>query len=628
MGAAAVARVAVGLAALAPAAAWFATPAHPLVAIAWGSLAIAAALHGLGRAVGRAVGDPDAPVPLAIAWGLAAYLGLAGLAVALGVFDRHGQQALAAAGTAYGAWWWAARPRAWPRPRAGVMLAVAVLAIGAAALHTFGAASTWRGPFFDGDGFLLGPLERLATTGSLDDAVGLPRRLGPGGNVVLHGLAAALGDWRMAHAVDRGLGLALLFAFVLARPRSTARPYIAVVTILLASATPEYGIDLAPRWTVAAIAFALVETWRRAAPRAGLAAVVLAAGLATLAHGGLGAVAVAIAAAVADAPAAARRRTAAIAAAIAAAAVGSYLVAAIAAAHGEPGAAPPFASIHRGLAGRLVVWGLAAAAVHALAALVVRGRRDRALDRTVAALAAAALAAGVLVPGPGGAWTLVQPLGIALLFLVADIALDDPEHAAHGPAGWPGITPAAAIAVVLVALVLATTRFPVGVPPISWEDRLGRLLQDTRARATTPLVDGGPEARTYARALAAIPRGARVGLWVDRPDLVDYRLHRVIDLHTADADACVAIPAMQWHRRAPRACRATRALLPRLDLDYLVIAPSALPRDDGWTVQPLCAVWRPRVCDDPLHPLVRAGRPVDTGSDLAVIDLTGLPASR
>lgn len=626
MGAGSVRRAVAVVAALAPALAWYATPAHALLAVAVGSLAIAAALHGLGRVVGRLVDDPDAPIALTITWGLTAYLGIAGLAIAIGGFDLRVQRVVLVASTAYGAAWWASRAAraSWPvRPRLDAMTVVIGLAIAVAALHTLGAASTWTGAFFDGDGFLLGPLERLATTGTLGDGVALPRATGLGGNVIVTSLTAGFGDWRMVHGIDRGLGLALVFALAIGgSERTTARPFVAVIIIALVSATPEYPIDLAPRWTVVAIVFALLQTWRRAAatPRVGLAAVLLAAGLATVAHGGLGMVVVAVAAVIGAAERGpARIRIARTAYGLVALMLVGYVIAAVASARAEPTAPIAIASLHRGLIGRVLTWGLAGGFVYALASLVIRSRSDRALALTVAAIAAATLAAGLLSPTVTSGWTLVQPLGIALILIVVEIGLTDPERAA-------GLTPAAVTVAVLLALTLATTRFPTGIPPVSWEDRLGRMLESARAHATQPLADDSREAAMYRAAQDAIPPGARVGLWVDRADLVDYRRHHVVDLHSADADACAAIPAMQWWRRGPRACRAMRTLLRRLPLDYLLIARSALPRDDSWAVQPLCLAWRHRVCTDPLNPLVRRGRVVETRSDLAVIDLTALDA--
>ena len=71
----------------APALALAVPPTSPLVAVVCGAIVIAAALHGLGRGVGALVGDRDAPVALAVVWGGAAYLGIAGavLGVALGL---------------------------------------------------------------------------------------------------------------------------------------------------------------------------------------------------------------------------------------------------------------------------------------------------------------------------------------------------------------------------------------------------------------------------------------------------------------------------------------------------------------------------------------------------------------
>ena len=69
---------------LVPAFGLFAAPSSTLAAIVLGAIAIVGALHGLGRVVGRLAGDDDAPVALVLAWGLAAWIGIAGILIAAG----------------------------------------------------------------------------------------------------------------------------------------------------------------------------------------------------------------------------------------------------------------------------------------------------------------------------------------------------------------------------------------------------------------------------------------------------------------------------------------------------------------------------------------------------------------
>jgi len=120
------------------------------------------------------------------------------------------------------------------------------------------------------------------------------------------------------------------------------------------------------------------------------------------------------------------------------------------------------------------------------------------------------------------------------------------------------------------------------LPPSTWGERLAAVVDTARAHGHRPRTSA-IERDAYRAAFAAIPDGARVGIWVDRGDLVDYRHHHVIDLHSAK----------------PHRSRG----LGRLDLDYVVVARSA-------ALAP----------DDPLHAVVAAGTPAATG-DLTVARL-------
>src|SRR5262249_2823797 len=44
--------------------------------------------------------------------------------------------------------------------------------------------------------------------------------------------------------------------------------------------------------------------------------------------------------------------------------------------------------------------------------------------------------------------------------------------------------------------------------------------------------DAAPAGGSYAQVLAAVPAGATVAVWVARPELLDYRAHRIVDLRT------------------------------------------------------------------------------------------------
>lgn len=606
MGARALTRALVALAALAPAAVWLAPPASPLIATLVVALAVAAALHGLGRAVGALIGDDDAPPALAVAWGLAAYLALGGWLAAAGVFDDLAQRVVLVAGTAVGAAWTTAHvPATFPRPRARLALLAPALAIAVVAIHLVGAAGWWQASFSDGESHLLGPVARLAATGALDDPFAVPRTSGLGGNVILHSLGGALGDWRMLHAIDRGLGLALVvaLAFRAARP-GPSRVLALFALVALASGVAEFtSADLAPRWTLVALVFALHQTLARRPSSDAVDAVpalLVAGALGTLRHGGVGALLAVAIVSIADTERGQRRRALAIVAAVAAVVVGGYLVAAWSALAGEPAAPDVVAILRRGAPLRLALWTCAALAAHVVATVAVRAHGDRALTRTIAAVAAMVALAGPLGPS-GSAWLTWQPLGIALLLLaIAPLLAAAADRATASPP--------AAVAVVGLTLAIATLRFPTGRPALSWEDRLVRQLDGARALAHRGADDA--ERAAYDDALRPLPRGARVGLWVDRPDLVDYRGRSIVDLRSVAATGCTRfIPRFSRRFYRPlRGCRALASLLPRLHLDYLVVAATALPRPDAWRDRPWCQVFTPLDCVDPITRFVGAER--------------------
>ncbi len=637
MGAGAVVRGTAVVAALAPAVAWYAVPVSPLHAVVVAVLAVIAALHGLGRIVGAIAGDGAAPVALTIAWGLAAYLALAGMLAGLGVFDAGAQRVLMVVATAVGAAWcgqaaaaaWARAPgeagtarvgAGWRGLRPGLWMIAPAAAAALLAIHVLGAAGTTTGRFFDGEVYLLGPLARLRDTGELGDAFGMPRTSGLGGSVLLASLGAAFEHARQVHVVD-ALGLALTVALAFAgTPRHPARVIALFSIVVLASAMPVYPTDLAPRWSVVALLFALhASLGRMAAPGARpWPALLLAGALATIWHAGWGVVAVIAVHTVGGAPASGRaRRTAALGAAIITAlALAGPLLSAVSALGREPAADGVIATLARGAPARVAVWSGVALAVYALAGMAVRDLGDRALHAMVPVVAVAAFAAGLLSPSIAMAWIAWQPFAIALLLLlIAPALMLAPRPALH---------PATGLAIVGIVLAIAVLRFPVGVPRISWEDRLVRLLDGANTLVEQASRRDAIAAAEHAAARRRVPPGARVGLWLDRPDLIDYRGADLIDLRSAATTDCVdRIPLTPTRvQRRPRACARLDALLPRLDLDFLLVSPSALPRPEAWFRRPRCFLLHPLDCIDPITRFVGRDR-MHTPGAVVVIDLRG-----
>lgn len=552
----------------APALALAVPPTSPLVAVVCGAIVIAAALHGLGRGVGALVGDRDAPVALAVVWGGAAYLGIAGAAAAAGQFDGATQRLVLGAAIVGGAWWWAARPRGpalmalRPSP-AWIMPAVAIAVIG---LHVLGEAGATSGACFDGEVFQLGPLARLAATGSLGDAVSMPRRAGLGGGVLLSTLAAPLGAWPAVHAIDRGLALGLAVALaVAALPRSPMRDVLGCAVVALASSLPDVAPDLAPIWTVVALVLGLYHSLVRAdrAGRTPWSAVLIAGALLAVRDAALLGVVVVVVVAVRAAPVGTRRRVGVGAAAIVAAVVGGLVVAA-----GIAGVA--LTDGVRVAPGAWAPWLLGGGLLYLVLSLATRDLRRRPLDVTIAAACAGIAAAGGLSPSLALAIQWALPLGIALVLLAIAAAFAADQDL--------GPRPLAAVALVAMTLALATLRFPTGPARLPWHGRLARLIDQAQGLTIAVDHDERGARAAYTTALAQVPRGARIGLWVDRADLIDYRHHAFIDLRSAATVGCVEpVPA---GAPSTRACRHLAALVTGLDLDYLVVAasvPSPVP---------------------------------------------------
>ena len=99
-------RLAFAIANLVPAAAVIAAPPTDSKAgVILVALAVVSALHGYGRLLATWADDVDAPVGLALAWGLAAYVGLAGVLIAIQLFGPATRLGVIAAGSVLGTGW-------------------------------------------------------------------------------------------------------------------------------------------------------------------------------------------------------------------------------------------------------------------------------------------------------------------------------------------------------------------------------------------------------------------------------------------------------------------------------------------------------------------------------------------
>ena len=539
-----------------------------VIPVVLGGLAIALELHGLGRLVGWVLGDDDAPAALTIAWGLALYLALGGWLAAAGLFTGSVQLAIMAVGVLLGPLWalWRCDVPSAPRRRLPGIDRVDAAVIGLTVIMVLvqlaAAAGARHADFADGDAYLLGPLARMAQTGEPGDG-GALHGAGLGGSVIVTSLGWALDDWRASHAVDSGLafGLTIALAFGL-RGTGPLRRWLGVTIAALAVTVPELPPDLAPRWTVVALVLATYATWRRAAdtdaPRLFAAAALAAAAAAAVRHGALALAAVAV---IAAPP---RRRAAA--AAVVGLGLLPYLLIAFGAGAGV--AVSPSRLAVAG-AGALVMWAALTSATRELA--------DRPLDLVLAALAAGLAVTAAAAPSWIAAALFAVPviLAIVLLFVIAALR--------PLAGGMPRLTPAALVALVSVVMAFSAVRVKFGSPSYQWGDRLAARIDAVRALSARELLPDARERAAYTTAFAAIPTGARVGIWVDRADLVDYRAHAIVDLRRPPSRRAPPIPP---------------------DLEYLVIAPST-------RLPPRAAVVG----------LAAAGQPLGDTGDLTVLAL-------
>lgn len=535
------------------------------------------ALHGLGRLCAR--GD-DAPVAVVIAWGLAAYLALAGWLLAAGLLLPAARLAIGAAGLGAGvAWAW--RRGSPPAPRTTRGFAVVALAAAAALAVATLAAAGAHPSGFDGDGHLLGALARLDARGALDDLIGYPRRLGLGGSVTLASLGVALPDRDATGAVDGGFALALAAALALTRIRRGDHPtFVAVVALLLVFGVPALPPALMPRWTTIALALALLETLARPTAPA-LATASIAAALATLGYAGAGAALVIIATA---------RPPRVRVAALVAVGVAGYVIAAGRAdgAGAWPWTAPGFAArAAAGVGAGVVAW--------ALTSLALRSLADRALERWLASVAGALAVGLAAAPTWPTAALVLAPWLVALALVIVVDTLGRVR----------AMTAGLAIAGFAAVAIPGGLRFRLGVPPRSWGDHLAAQLDDLRAGGGRTAPAGARP--LYRAAQAAIPPGATVAAWVDAPELLDVVRHRVIDLRSAAAAACVAPRHLE---RPPAAtCRTLARQRATIHADYLLVSPAV-----------------PLPPDDPLAQRLTAGVPVATAGDLQAVAVTARTA--
>lgn len=526
--------VVAAIAALAP---WLVlAPLSGAAAVAAHAVLVIAACHGAGLAVAAAAGRRDVHPALAAVWGLAAIVGVLGLALAAGrctlavqaivvygcaaghtavvaLRSPEVRARLAAVGPDWGAW---------------LVPAAALVVLGA--VHALGAAGDLATRPFDDDGHVLGQLARLRDTGALADAFGYPRRAQLGGQLVLAAVGSLGGDVALARLLE-GLALPLALALACARIQLTdaGAGLWALLLVVAAFAYAFVAPDPAACWTAVALIVALHVTL---ADDAGWLPLGLVAGaLATLRLelAPLAVVALALG-----------RRWRAVA--VAAAVVAPYAFARWSAWSDVPASVRSLVSAGLPWAG-VLAWA-------ALAAGVVWFARRRVATGWWLAPAGVLVLAALPVCGTGMrfAWPLV--FGAAL------VATAELARARR-------LTTAGLVVALLLCAAIFEGRTTSG--RVRWVRRAIDAAENIAW-----LRHAAPAAPSYTALLRAVPPGARVATWVGRPERLPYAAGwDFVDLRTP------RIARLRVHRWTTHPARLAQ-LVAATGADYLL-----LERDDA-----------------------------------------------
>jgi hypothetical protein len=534
MGAPLIARLLAAIAILAPWLVWLPSVRGPLAVVLAGSLALLGAFHGWGRLVARVIGRHDVSAALAMWWGLALVVALAGIAIALHHYDARllviggtiahsAELALAFAATAEAievALHWE-RLRFWVIPVAMVV----VLAVA----HVLGAAGANDTRPFDDDGQVIAQVKRLLDTGALADPIGYARGSQLGGHVALCGLTGAFADISAVRMIDAvGFVMLLVLALALLRPRDAASAMWAVLLVLLASAVTIKWTELAPLWIAAGLLVALHASLDELGAEL---AVALLAGAAIALRGELIAPALVLVAAAWWQNRRDRTRTIAIVLAVIVAVFPYLIASALAWSRVDPTAHALLQPSHGPLAGRFALFALVTLATTPVLLLPFHE-----LGSTRLSWLAVAFATGVAtVASQLGA---ERPFATPYLwvFAIAGVIVLAIELAGRAD------VPRVALVLALLACVIVddarTTR-----GRYAWHARYFELFENAeQLRNAAPTADDG-----YAAILAAVPAGERVAVWVQRPDTLDYARHDIVDLRTPRSARLRATEAADTH---------------------------------------------------------------------------------
>lgn len=565
-------------------------------------IAVVAAFAGWGLLVARLARIDDAPLALVVHWGLAAMLGLAGLALLVHQLGHAVQLALVIAGLALHSgllvldrhrhearlvvFLRAADSRFWVIPT----LALVVVA----ALHVLGTAGDVNASPFDDDGSVIAQLQRLWHTGMLADPIGFARDAQLGGNVGVSALVTALTGVAWFRVAD-GLGFALLLWLAVSylRPRTGTASLWAVLLIFAAASYPAVATDATPRWLATSLLLALFVTFERYATpeddRELWPLGLLAAAVAAL-RSELVPVAIAIVASaglLAIGRSGSRRRMLALLV-VPLAAVMPFVLARMLARASVP--ASTLGGRHGTAIPLLIFAGLL---VLAIWIPVVTSRGPRRWIAIAALLGLAGILSQLTGTRPYAvqlAWPIVVAAGLAIgIGALRTSAVD-------------------ARAVALVVALLAAFQIYDGrdVPGrVRWSRRYSELASGIEyLRHAYP---GSAHPDPYAQALAAVPPGSTVAVWVARPELLDVRRNRILDLRT------------------PRGAARRTAILRALQPEYLLVEDDHLPaeraRRDLWFRLACSEQSAQAFCLDEFQAIVQKSPQVASDGTLRVVRL-------
>lgn len=579
-------------------------PLHGAAAALAHAITLVAAYHGAGLVVARVAGQRLAPPLLIVPWGIAALIGLSGVAMVChaGTLAIHAVLVFGFAAVHTGSVGLVFRqhvarvaeqlagPRLWLWP-AALLAAFGVLAV-------LGAAGDTPVQPFDDEGHVLAQLRRLLDTGMLGDPIGYPRRAQLGAQIALAAVASGAGDG-FARIVEP---LAQVLALGLAVSRIRARDAHAALWAMLLIAAA-FGLALVPNdplpcWTAVVLLVALYTMLSDAEP-APLPLAITAGALLALRYELAPIALVALAAAWWRRRSDHRATSILIAAAFAVTfpfLIGRMVAWRSVSPLAHAALAPP---AQADVVLRLLLAAVIAVPAAAILRLVLPHSRGMRIAGTATAIALAAMVARVT---GAGAYSLRMVWPIALAFVIMLVV--ELVRARTSSTG-------ALITAFVLCLLIYEGREAAG--RLRWSRRLATAAENLEVLQRPPAEPADP----YSALLAGVPTGARVAVWVSEPERLDYARLHILDLRTP---AGARLRAFRWDRHDAQLAR----VLAALDVSYLL-----LERDDAHVQRTqrdllyrlLCQAPAPASCADDLEAIALAHPIVAHHDNLALVAL-------